>query len=789
MRDHAVLPGALLVAVTVLSILTPHLSRATTDEGGVIEMTAVRDPVVVHDGSAGWAEDPSLAVDADFTYVAYSVTQAERSHVYLSRLSRTEFPSNAETVMVDRRGQIEFRPSIARADEGSVWVAWTSFRDGDWAIRAVSVADLRVSSELVISDPGGFQSQVAVAAADGVVCFAWVAATPAGWSVVARIHDGKLGKPFTVYEGPGPVGRPAVRVLQRDHLVFVWDEYSDGRFVIRKLEVTDGHSGTPETLSGTSGSTGWEPSVAGQGDDLVTAWSSVPADSVTCRPMVAFPGGKALEVGIGRLRGRENWRVKCTGDAPGNALVLWTTRFLYHSTNLFVRRIGPQGMSRACKIDFPMPKIFMNVLDCQLDGSLFVVWDRSGSIYLGEVTPRELERAGFLGDQLREQGGWASEAGPEVPRPRPGIFSTDEDDYAEPDLSGPDRAVASPGGAYSVFYQGESLHVYFGDYHNHTSFSDGRAYPDISLVIARDRRRLDFAAITDHDGGTTPGEFAWNCAVADLLSQRGKFAALHGFEVSKNWARAGFGHWNMLFRSDGRVLHFADGMTPPDLYALAKANDALVIPHHVAKKFAPHDWTYSDPGAEPVVEICSIHGIFESLKGNEGKSDMVEGKFVADGLARGCVFGLVGGSDSHNCFMSARVERGLTGVYAGSLTPEGVFDAMTKRRTFALTGGRTIVDFRCNGRLMGEEIEAGPAGDNVSVPLTFTGYACSPDSIVSLEIVSERETVWRAEGRSPEELIHWEVSAPDSQTYYYLRAATARGDRAWSSPIWIVPRR
>jgi hypothetical protein len=772
-----------------LSVLVPRQSGAAPGEGSVVDITAVRDPVVVHDGSAGWAEDPSLVVNSDYVYVAYGVSQAERSHVCLARLSRTKLPSKAEAVMIDSRGQVEFRPAMAQGADDEVWVAWTSFRDGHWAIRAARVAGTKVSSELVISDPGGFQSQAGVGAGDGVACFVWVAATPDGWSVMARIHDGKLHKPFTVHAGPAPMGRPAVRVLGRDHLVFVWDEYADGQFAIRKLEVTDGHSGTPETLSGTSGSTDWEPTMAGGPDNLVTAWSRVPADSVTCQPMVLVRGGTPMEVGLGLAGTEENWRVKCTADAHGNTLVLWTTRFLYHSTNLYVRRIGPQGMSRACNIDFPMPKLFMNVFDCELDRSLFVVWDRSGSIYLGEVTPRELERAEFLGDRLRERSEWASEAVPAVPRVKPAASSADEDDYAEPDLSAPARAVTSPGGAYSVFYQGESLHVYFGDYHNHTSFSDGRAYPDISLLIARDRRRLDFAAITDHDGGTTPGEFAWNCAVADLVTQRGKFAALHGFEVSKNWARADFGHWNMLFRAGGKLLHYADGMTPLDLYAFAKANDALVIPHHVAKRFAPHDWTYSDREAEPVVEMCSIHGIFESLKGNEGRPDIIDDRFVDDGLARGYVFGFVGGSDYHNCFMAARAERGLTGVYAGSLSPAQVFDAMKLRRTFALTGGRTILDFRCNGHLMGEAIEVGPAGEAASMPLTFTGYACSPDSIVSLEIMSERQVVWRTEGRLPEALIHWEVSAPDSQTYYYLRAATARGDLAWSSPIWIVPRR
>jgi hypothetical protein len=168
---------------------------------------------------------------------------------------------------------------------------------------------------------------------------------------------------------------------------------------------------------------------------------------------------------------------------------------------------------------------------------------------------------------------------------------------------------------------------------------------------------------------------------------------------------------------------------------------------------------------------------------------MVEGRFVADALERGYVFGFVGGSDSHNCFKSIEMEQGLTGVYAGSLLTGNILDGITRRRTFALTGGRTILDFRCNGRLMGEELGVAASRVTGNIPLTFAGYACSADSIVSLEIVSGGQVVARSEARLPEARIHWEASIPASRTYYYLRAATATGDLAWSSPIWIVPQR
>jgi hypothetical protein len=800
----------LAVTFGLFVLLLPVLAAAS----GVVPLTALKEPTAVHDGAAGWAEDPAMALTSDYVFVAYGVTEGDGSHIYLSPIARKGQISKPETVRVDRAGQLEFAPAIALDATGDVWVAWTSVRSGTWAIRATRVKGMKPQNDLVLSrteDLPGQVADVAVASGHGLTCFTWAEIREAStgakrWRVMGRIHDGKLGGLFELWEnGPGfPAGRPAARVMSADSVMFAWDEYDARLWDVNGQAVAVNGLRRGQGVGGQvrqPGSFNWEPSLAGGPGNLATAWHSVPPDSVRCQPVVVFEGGVPMEVGLGPAGTKENWRVKCLEDGKGRPWVAWTTRFFYRNTDLYLRRIGPAGMSRACKIDFPVRKVFMNNFDCKLDGSFYVVWDHSGSIYLGEVTARELDATGVPGDELRSRDQWAgeadaSDAADESPAWGPG--DADETPL-EPVVRR--RASTAAGDAaagafpYSVFYEGESLHVYFGDCHNHTSFSDGRAYPDISLAVARDRRHLDFAAITDHDVTLTPGEYAWSAAVAGALSGRGEFAALAGFEVSKGWAQAGFGHWTLLFPSGGKVLHFEDGMTPPDLYAFAHSTGALTIPHHVAKRFAPHDWTYFDPVAEAVVEMCSLHGIFETSAGADVKPDMVAGRFIADALARGYVFGLVGGSDSHNCFKSVKVEQGLTGVYARSLVPGDIFDALARRRTFALSAGRTTLDFRCNGRLMGEEVVVGAGrgpgggsgGPGGPVPITFTGYACSADSIVLLEIVSGGQVVWKSEARTPEARLHWETPAPASRAYYYLRATTATGDLAWSSPIWIVP--
>jgi hypothetical protein len=287
-------------------------------------------------------------------------------------------------------------------------------------------------------------------------------------------------------------------------------------------------------------------------------------------------------------------------------------------------------------------------------------------------------------------------------------------------------------------------------------------------------------AITDHDITITPGEFAWMSTASAVLTDQGQFICIPGLEEGWGWAREKYGHFTVLFPREGELLLFKDGMVPEDLFAFCRKHDAILIPHHVGISWAAYDWNHFDPGVEPVVEICSKHGIFESMEGNEDRPDVAPGSFIQDGLALGLRFGLIGASDSHNCFKAMTTESGLMGVYAPSLTREAILGAIRKKRTYALTGGSIIIDFRCNGKLMGEAVHR-------SDVLFFTGYVASPEGVTAIEIISDGRVVHREDVRAPEFDLHLRLDAPRQETYYYLRTETGSGNRAWSSPVWIIP--
>jgi len=750
--NRRILGVAIVLMVALLPPLTlTHRVRAAQETLRFVQKEVLlrlsQKPLLVHSKRDGWAELPALEMTPGYAYVAYDVRRDYESHVHVARIP-LDGEGEVEDIEIDHDGEIEFAPSIVALGDG-IWIVWTSYRQGRWAIRASRLDGMMVVRTLTLFEGEAFSSQARAVAGDGKLAVAWIEYGDKEFAIRARFLSDGADDTLTIYRSATTVSRPDLCSLGEGEWAFVWDEFLGGRYVTRIRRMKDGCLEEIRPLSSPDAGNAWEAHVVANAAGVLMTWHRVPEGLARTQPALALSDRLWVEDGIDRKSYDETWRVRAFADRDSSLWIAWLTRRMYRSTQLYLRRVDEDGLSEICRVEFPMRKNFINWFDMEVDGSAAIVWEYSGSIYFGE----------FKLPRLRTKAVPPDTTGRLLPPPRI-----------------PKRVN------YSIDYQGEHLRVYVGDYHNHTSFSDGRAYPDISINFARYRRGLDFFCITDHDITLTPGEFVWTRAIARALSDDGTFVCLHGYEPSKGWAQQGYGHWNMLYFDGGDVFQYKEGMTPHDLHAYAKAHDAVLIPHHVAKRFAPYAWGYFDEEAQPVVEMCSIHGIFEMYEGHENDRSMVEGKFIQDGLAKGYRFGFVGASDYHNCFVSLLQEYGLTGIYAPSLTREGIHEALKKRRTYALTGGGIVVDFRCNGHLMGEEIEAD--GD-----LTFTAYAASPDSITTAEIISWGKTVYRKDFGRKAIRFEYTTGVPATQTYFYLRVRTAKGDFAWSSPIWITPSR
>ena len=348
--------------------------------------------------------------------------------------------------------------------------------------------------------------------------------------------------------------------------------------------------------------------------------------------------------------------------------------------------------------------------------------------------------------------------------------------------------------------------IYWGDLHSHTRFSasDAVGRPEDAYEYARYISGLDFYAMTDHSGPIdtmvsrlTQKEWKEYCDLAERHHLPGQFVTLHAYEAS---FYAPYGHHNVYFRDQPGPLLDPDTVTLPELWKALKAGQALTIPHHALKMPDPIDWgTAHNPEFRRNFEIYSGHGLSEeydpthplafeqSLFTNPGTTTKT-GMSAQRAWIEGYDLSTIASSDDHRAH-PGQPEFGLAAVRAGSLTREGVFDALYGRRTYGTTGVRIILDFDIDQVSMGGTLSAtGP----VSIRLRAVGT----DVIDSVQVLRHRKghpgfQIIRDESPAKEQVV---LSFSDGgfteDAVYYARVRQRHRVResiamAWSSPIRV----
>lgn len=269
--------------------------------------------------------------------------------------------------------------------------------------------------------------------------------------------------------------------------------------------------------------------------------------------------------------------------------------------------------------------------------------------------------------------------------------------------------------------------IYFGDLHNHGSvglFHYSKGSLERAIDVAAEH--LDFFAFTGHsqwpDMPEMPneGHLKWQEGfdfhtkhwprTKELIrgaDREGEFVAFLGYE----WHTARYGDRCIIFRDDDGELKFFDRIE--QIRAYAKEQGALLFPHHIAYKSGLPgrgiNWDYYDAECCPVVEIYSEHGGSERDRGpfpyvRHTNGPRTTFNTMQHGLALGHRFGVIAGTDDHFGFPGAYGE-GLAAVMAESLTRDAILDAIERRRCYACTGDRIVLDFEVNGEPMGTVLE------------------------------------------------------------------------------------
>ena len=346
----------------------------------------------------------------------------------------------------------------------------------------------------------------------------------------------------------------------------------------------------------------------------------------------------------------------------------------------------------------------------------------------------------------------------------------------------------------SMAYGGETFHLLYGELHEHSDISICNRCGDQSLdenyQCRRDLNRLDFVAMTDdshHGYNIVPHLWNYSAKMVRANHDVGRLVTFLGeewtssfedYDEKRPWGY--YGHRNLIFADPYFPKWWTayNGDSPADLWQELREMraDFVQVPHQLADSGnVPVDWDYTDRQAQPVAEIFQTRGSYEYAQAPRHARTATgqPGNYIQDAWARGIKIGVIASPDHGG-------GRGKAAVWARDKTRAGILEAIRARRTFGTTAARIGIDFRVNGRLMGE---IAPRAEG---PVSVTARVRCPRPIKSIEICRNNEFVYSTNPDGPEASIEFLDQEPIQEpSYYYLRVIQEDGEMAWSSPVWL----
>ena len=149
------------------------------------------------------------------------------------------------------------------------------------------------------------------------------------------------------------------------------------------------------------------------------------------------------------------------------------------------------------------------------------------------------------------------------------------------------------------------------------------------------------------------------------------------------------------------------------------------------------------------------------------------GSYIQDAWGQGLKIGVIASPDHGGGL-------GKAAVWAREKTRAAILEGIRARRTFGTTAARIQIDFRVNGRLMGEVAQSGG-------PVMITADVRSPQAdTVDRNLSQQRISCMRPRRESPLLPIEFTDQQPiEGPSFYYLRVTLEDGEIAWTSPVWL----
>ncbi len=378
---------------------------------------------------------------------------------------------------------------------------------------------------------------------------------------------------------------------------------------------------------------------------------------------------------------------------------------------------------------------------------------------------------------------------------------------------------------------GQDLHIYFGNLHSHTAYSDGTGTPEQAYTHAREAG-LDFLAITEHNHahpGST-GIDPQNLLIATDHSLYNGPAASSLIETAKRINAQFAGSFAALY---GQEFSSISKGNHSNVFDVGEVIDENEVPNGAYDQLY-HSWLVAHRDSfhsAPVVQFN--HPDANSLDQDYGRERfptleafraaaapyvrtiaILNGPHDArpeDGLRRvnrlwsniylaylNAGFRVAPTADQDNHFLTHGTSTDhRTAVLAPALTKQDILDGLRRRRVYASQDKNLEIRFTVNGQPLGSILALAP-GTALQIQV---GLRDPDEPHAAYDVILHRDTVGGpVEGQ--DEAGH-QTAAGDStvafhgftydggEQYFLVEVVQKTGpgpaDHAWTAPVWLVP--
>jgi hypothetical protein len=369
-----------------------------------------------------------------------------------------------------------------------------------------------------------------------------------------------------------------------------------------------------------------------------------------------------------------------------------------------------------------------------------------------------------------------------------------------------------------------NVEAYLGNLHSHTSYSDGSGTPAKAYAYARDKAKLDFLAVTEHnhdlaeqgakdrrDGVLIANDHSlYNgdrddsvMSAANAITENGVFVALFGQEFST------ISSGNHVIAFDApKVITAASGRFDKLLTWLGNNHDSTnqrcVIQFNHPKDFHQRSEEYGadDFGtkAKWISRMDAVASLVELLNGpgmkktNGNSPGVMESDFYR---LLGLGFHLSPVADQDNHYKNwGTTTNARTGLVCNGLSRAGLLNAMRTGHSYASEDRNLRIVCWAQKKLAGEKVQRSPDGT-----LTFVFRiedADESDSDYTIEIlegavgspVAETIATVTTSGDTPAgKVVRVKGVDPSNGADYVIvkimQADANRDDRVWLAPIYL----